>query len=94
MMFIADFRRLPMELKLTLLLNQPELPAKLRRFWQASNFRILRVPGNGGALQSVACSKALFLDRSTTEFGRSRLEKKLRSPNISNHAWKCFVFAI
>ena len=34
---------------------------KLRRFWETSNFRILRVPGNGGTLQSVACSKALFV---------------------------------
>jgi hypothetical protein len=57
----ADFRRLPMELKPTFLLNQPDVSAKLLRFWHASNFRILRVPGNGGALQSVACSKAVFV---------------------------------
>jgi hypothetical protein len=52
---------LPMHLRPTLLINQPDLP---RRVWQlclSSNHRGLHVPGKAGAVLDWVCSKAVFL---------------------------------
>jgi hypothetical protein len=57
----ASIRNLPMELRPALLVNQPDISQKIRSFWKTSNYRGLFVPGNGGMLLDVACSKALYL---------------------------------
>ena len=57
----ASIRNLPMDLRPTLLVNQPDISRKIRNFWKTSNYRGIFVPGNGGALLDVACSKALYL---------------------------------
>jgi hypothetical protein len=56
----AAIRRLT-KLQPTILLNQPQMSARLRSLCSASNFRGLVLPGPKGSLLSGTCSKAIFL---------------------------------
>jgi hypothetical protein len=47
-------------LRPTLLVNQPGLAPKILALWHATNFHGLFVPGKGGTVVNVTCSKAFF----------------------------------
>jgi hypothetical protein len=57
----STIRTLPMNLRPTLLVNQPDLTPKVRSLWRASNYRGIFVNGRGGSILDVACAKALYL---------------------------------
>jgi hypothetical protein len=50
-----------MKIQPTLLVNQPQMPPRLRAVCSASNFRGLVLPGPKGSLLNGACSKAVFI---------------------------------
>jgi len=52
---------LPMHLRPTLLINQPDLPRSTWQLWLSSNHRGLHVPGKAGAVLDCVRSKAVFL---------------------------------
>ena len=52
---------LPMHLRPTLLVNQPDLPRRVWQLWLSSNHRGLHVPGKAGGVLDWVCSKAVFL---------------------------------
>jgi hypothetical protein len=54
-------RSLPMFLRPTLLVNQPDLSPKIRALWSVSNYRGLFVLGKGGVVLDIACCKAVYL---------------------------------
>jgi hypothetical protein len=56
----GGFRSLPMQLSLTLLLNQQELKPNLQRLFRASSYRGLHLPGNGGSVVDPYGPKAIF----------------------------------
>jgi len=56
----GGFRSLPMELGLTLLLNQQEVRPNLQRLFRASSYPGLHLPGNGGRLVDLYGPKAIF----------------------------------
>jgi hypothetical protein len=57
----STIRTLPMNLRPTLLVNEPDLPPKVRSLWRASNYRGVFVHGRGGSILDIACAKALYL---------------------------------
>jgi hypothetical protein len=64
-LLLADVSRsaicsLPMSLRPTLLVNQPDVSFKMRALWRTSNFPGLFVPGKGGSVVDIACPKALY----------------------------------
>jgi hypothetical protein len=50
-----------MKIQPTLLLNQPQMPPRLRAICGASNFKGLVLPGPKGSVLNGACSKAVFI---------------------------------
>ena len=56
----GGFRSLPMQLSLTLLLNQQELKPNMQRLFRASSYRGLHLPGNGGSVVDLYGPKAIF----------------------------------
>ena len=56
----GGFRSLPMQLSLTLLLNQQELKPNLQRLFRASTYRGLHLPGNGGSVVDLYGPKAIL----------------------------------
>src|SRR6266436_2129211 len=54
---------LPMHLRPTLLINQPDLPRSTWQLWLSSNHRGLHVPGKAGAVLDCVCSKQFFWAR-------------------------------
>jgi hypothetical protein len=56
----GGFRSLPMQLSLTLLLNQQELKPSMQRLFRASSYRGLHLPGNGGNVVDLYGPKAIF----------------------------------
>jgi len=56
----GGFRSLPMQLSLTLLLNQQVLRPNLQRLFRASSFRGLYLPGIGGRVVNAYGAKAIF----------------------------------
>jgi hypothetical protein len=56
----GGFRSLPMQLSLTLLLNQQELKPNLLRLFRASRYRGLHLPGNRGSVVDPYGPKAIF----------------------------------
>jgi hypothetical protein len=56
----SSFRSLPMQLSLTLLLDQQELKPNMQRLFRASSYRGLRVPGNRGRIVDLYGPKAIF----------------------------------
>jgi hypothetical protein len=53
-------RSLPMALHPTLIVNQPHLSQTVASLLRDSNYRGLFVPGNGGTVLDLVCSKAIF----------------------------------
>ena len=72
-------RSLPMHLRPTLLVNQPDVSPEIRALWYASNFPRLFVPGKGGSVLDIACSKALYsgLGEVTDSWGDTALHVAL-----------------
>jgi hypothetical protein len=56
----SSFRSLPMSLRPTLLVNQPYPSPRIASLLRDSNYRGLFVPGNGGIILDLVCSKAIF----------------------------------
>jgi len=56
----GGFRSLPMQLSLTLLLNQEELRPTMQRLLRASSYRGLHLPGNRGSVVDLYGPKAIF----------------------------------
>ena len=56
----CSFRSLPMQLSLTLLLDQQLLGPNVQRLLRASSYRGMHLPGNGGRVVSLYGSKAIF----------------------------------
>jgi hypothetical protein len=62
-LFAAQLARsLPFWLQPTLLVLAPETTVKKCAFWRAANVRGVWVPSPGGAVGSLACARALFLN--------------------------------
>jgi hypothetical protein len=57
----STLRSLPLVLRPSLLVNQPDVSPRMRALWKASNYRGVFVSGNGGELWDVASSKAVYL---------------------------------
>jgi hypothetical protein len=57
-----------MQLQPTLLLNQPDISARMLQFLRNSNYRDLVVPGSRGTLSDFAGSRALFLGMAPAEY--------------------------
>jgi hypothetical protein len=56
----GGFRSLPMQLSLTLLLNQQGLKPHMQRLFRASSYRGLHLPGNRGSVVDLYGPKAIF----------------------------------
>lgn len=56
----GGFRSLPMQLSLTLLLNQQELKPPMQRLFRATSYRGLHLPGNRGSVVDLYGPKAIF----------------------------------
>jgi hypothetical protein len=56
----GGFRSLPMQLSLTLLLNQQGLKPNMQRLLRASSYRGLHLPGNRGSVVDLYGPKAIF----------------------------------
>ena len=56
----TGFRSLPMQLSLTLLLDQQGLKSNMQRLFRASSYRGLHVPGTKGSVVDLYGSKAIF----------------------------------
>lgn len=56
----GGFRSLPMQLSLTLLLNQQELKPDMQRLFRASSYRGVHLPGNGGRVVNPYGPKAIL----------------------------------
>jgi hypothetical protein len=74
----STFRALPMELRPTLLINQPGMPSRTLELLQAANYPDLMVPGPRGSVMSLATCKALYLG--THADHTERLRVALPSP--------------
>ena len=57
----GGFRALPMYLRFTLLINQPEMTQGMRRLFGASSYHGLYVPGNRGTVLDLFSPKAVFV---------------------------------
>jgi hypothetical protein len=57
----STFRWLPMEIRPTLLIAQPDIPPRVLSLWCASNYRGALVPGPRGTVIDAACPKAIFV---------------------------------
>ena len=57
----STLRSLPLVLRPSLLVNQPDVSPKMRALWKASNYRGVFVSGIGGELLDAASSKAVYL---------------------------------
>ena len=56
----GNFRSLPMQLSLTLLLDQQGLKPNMQRLFRASSYRGLHLPGNRGSVVDLYGPKAIF----------------------------------
>jgi hypothetical protein len=56
----GGFRSLPMQLSLTLLLNQQGLKSNMQQLFRASSYRGLHLPGNRGSVVDLYGPKAIF----------------------------------
>jgi hypothetical protein len=56
----SAFGSLPMELRPTMMIAQPELPRRLWSLWSASNYQGTFIPGSRGTVLDVVGSKAIF----------------------------------
>jgi hypothetical protein len=61
----GGFRSLPMQLSLTLLLNQHGLNPNMQRLFRASSYRGLHLPGNRGSVVDLYGPKAIFCGNDT-----------------------------
>jgi hypothetical protein len=69
----STFKALPMELRPTLLVNQPGMPSRTLELLQAVNYRDLVVPGSRGRVMTLATCKALYLGPHADHTGRLRV---------------------
>jgi hypothetical protein len=56
----SAIRSLPMHLRPTLLINQPDLSSGVRALWCTSNYAGMLVPGKGGSVLNIGCPKVLY----------------------------------
>jgi hypothetical protein len=56
----SAFGSLPMELRPTLMIAQPDLPRRIWSLWSASNYRGAFIPDRRGTVVDAVCSKAIF----------------------------------
>jgi hypothetical protein len=69
----STLRAIPMELRPTLLVNQPGMPSRTLELLQAANYRDLMVPGPRGTVMSLASCKAIYLGPEADHTGRLRV---------------------
>jgi hypothetical protein len=56
----SAFGSLPMALKPTVMVSQPDLPPRVWSLWCGSNYRGIFIPGRAGNVLDVVCSKVAF----------------------------------
>jgi hypothetical protein len=69
----STFKALPMELRPTLLVNQPGMPSRTLELLQTTNYPDLMVPGPRGSVVSLATCKAIYLGSHADHTGRLRV---------------------
>ncbi len=70
---------LPMNLHLTLLINQPDISPRVLEFFRTSNYRDVFVPAPGGHVSPIAGPKVLFLGAYAVETATFRMALPSRS---------------
>ena len=81
----AGFRLLPMQLSLTLLLDQQGLKPTMQRLFRASSYRGLHLPGIKGSVVDLYGPKAIFCgDAAVDTLGGGVIHISVRSPSTSS----------